>query len=1009
MKKTVSIILLGAVGWLFTPTQVKGQLFNDPRMFSFENEKDLQSAQTVKSSVELSTAHYKNGKKSLQWNYSPNATLSLKRDLQFEPKIKGDRDNYLSAFIVWVYSEKPQPGKTITFQFLKNGKLCTSFPFGINFKGWRGAWVCYERDMQGKPEVGMDEVKIVAPDTKGTLFFDHLITAIKVDPRQQTADLQVPFVNKKTKNHWLVVNQSYRIQPDIALQPVTDEQRRDIKKMEDKFRSIIYTPAKLYPKQMDEMRTQFAKYRISRKKGVISGMPIWFVRHAEAYERMIPNWNKDMLTRTGFEMADYFKLMQRMAIGYNNATNETDKAALKDMFMLMYDHITDQGVTFGSCWGNIHHYGYSLRDMYIAYFLMKDALKKEGKLDEAVKTMLWYGQTNKLYQKPVGNGIDMDTFNTSSVGCMSSILLMDDSPEKVQYLRSCSRWLDWGCRPAPGLADAFKIDGSGYHHCNNYPAYAVGGLNGATQMIYILSDTQFAVGELAHQTVKNALLAMRFYCNKLHFPLALSGRHPDGKGRLTPIHYAYMAMAGTPDKQQDFDRDMAAVYMRLGNNPRSTLEKKTYQRFQIKGCFAEEDPQGNLSLSYGCTAVQRRANWSAVVRGTSRYLWGAEHYVGENLYGRYLGYGSMQIMTAPEGVDVTPKTSGWVQDGFDWNRIPGVTSIHLPFDELKAKIRNVDISSGVEEMLYSDEAFAGGLSQLGVNGNFAMKLHEHDKYNGSHRARKSYHFFDRVIVCLGSDIENDVDQYPTETTIFQLEANDNAARKYWQDVHDNGKWWLDNLGTGYYSPQKAEFTPLVLQKSRNEETGAETEGTWTSLVINHGKAPKNAEYEYAVMPQATAEQMEAFAQHPSYTVIAKNRDAHIVSSKATNTISYALFEPPKGYLPGSPIARTDTSCLAMARYITPKHMILTVAQPDLALYRGPSDDVYKDGKRVERSIYGRPWRDNPSLEIPVTVTLIGKWKFNETDNIKLVAQDSKTTTIRFVCKDGLSYDLELNQ
>lgn len=144
-------------------------------------------------------------------------------------------------------------------------------------------------------------------------------------------------------------------------------------------------------------------------------------------------------------------------------------------------------------------------------------------------------------------------------------------------------------------------------------------------------------------------------------------------------------------------------------------------------------------------------------------------------------------------------------------------------------------------------------------------------------------------------------------------------------------------------------------------------------------------------------------------MIAKNRDAHIVSSKATNTISYALFETPKGYLPGSPIARTDTSCLAMARYITPKHMILTVAQPDLALYRGPSDDVYKDGKRVERSIYGRPWRDNPSLEIPVTVTLIGKWKFNETDNIKLVAQDSKTTTIRFVCKDGLSYDLELNQ
>ena len=42
--------------------------------------------------------------------------------------------------------------------------------------------------------------------------------------------------------------------------------------------------------------------------------------------------------------------------------------------------------------------------------------------------------------------------------------------------------------------------------------------------------------------------------------------------------------------------------------------------------------------------------------------------------------------------------------------------------------------SGMEEMLYSDEAFAGGLSQAHLNGNFGMVLHEHDKYNGSHRA-----------------------------------------------------------------------------------------------------------------------------------------------------------------------------------------------------------------------------------------------------------------------------------
>jgi len=72
-----------------------------------------------------------------------------------------------------------------------------------------------------------------------------------------------------------------------------------------------------------------------------------------------------------------------------------------------------------------------------------------------------------------------------------------------------------------------------------------------------------------------------------------------------------------------------------------------------------------------------------------------------------------------------PATSGWQQEGFDWNRIPGVTSIHLPLDLLKANVLNVDTFSGMEEMLYSDEAFAGGLSQGKMNGNFGMKLHEH--------------------------------------------------------------------------------------------------------------------------------------------------------------------------------------------------------------------------------------------------------------------------------------------
>ena len=472
---------------------------------------------------------------------------------------------------------------------------------------------------------------------------------------------------------------------------------------------------------------------------------------------------------------------------------------------------------------------------------MKDVLREAGKLQEAERTLRWYAITNEVYPKPEVDGIDMDSFNTQTTGRIASILMMEDTPEKLQYLRSFSRWIDYGCRPALGLSGSFKVDGGAFHHRNNYPAYAVGGLDGATNMIYLLSRTEFAVSKLAHETVKNVLLTMRFYCNKLNFPLSMSGRHPDGKGKLVPMHFAMMALAGSPDGKAEYDSEMASSYLRLISNsgvendapeymPKvsNAEERKAAKLLIEKGFRPEPDPQGNIAMGYGCISVQRRSNWSAVARGHSRYLWAAEHYLGANLYGRYLAHGSLQILTAASGQTVTPATSGWQQEGFDWNRIPGVTSIHLPLEQLQAKVLNVDRYSGMEEMLYSDEAFAGGLSQQKMNGNFGMKLHEHDKYNGSHRARKSFHFIDGMIVCLGSDIENTNTEFPTETTIFQLAVTDKAGHDYWENYQGDKKVWVVHLGTGYYVPTAIRFEKNFPQHSRMQNTGKETKGDWVS-------------------------------------------------------------------------------------------------------------------------------------------------------------------------------------
>lgn len=999
---------------------VVGQVVHNERLLSFENTLPSQLS-GKKCTFAISSDHYKDGTHSLKWTFQPGAELVLKRDLKFEQKDPTGKDTYLSAFIIWIYNEKAQD-KHVTFQFLKDGKVCTSFQFGINYTGWRAAWVCYERDMEGTPETGMNELRLTAPDVQGELYIDHLITAVKVDARQQAPDVQVPFVHKGTDNHWLVLYPHSLWKSDLPLENVTAKDLQDMHLMEQRFRKMIYTSGKLSDKEVTAIRRKYDKYGIHYTNGKVTGLPIFMVRQSEAYERMIPGWDKDMFTKLGMEMKDYFDLMKRIAVAYLNARDVSVKAEMKDKFMAMYDHITDQGVAYGSCWGNIHHYGYSLRNLYIAYFLMKKELQEAGKLDQAEAAMRWYAITNEVYAKPVGNGIDMDAFNTQTSGRIASILMMQDTPEKLRYLRSFSRWIDYGCRPAPGLADAFKSDGSAYHHCNNYPAYAVGGLEGATAMIYLMSNTRFAVSAEAHETVKKALLTMRFYCNKFQFPLSMSGRHPNGKGRLIPYQFGLLAKAGFSDGKQKYDKELAEAYLRLVEEPATTdknepdyvprtsskEERKLTAELKAAGFHPETDPQGNIALGYACVSVQRRDNWAAVVRGHSRYLWNAEHYLDADFYGRYLGYGSLQLLTGRPGQTVSFTTSGWQENGFDWNRMPGTTSIHLPFDKLRARVLNVDTFSGMEEMLYSDEAFAGGLSQAHTNGSFGMKLHEHDKYNGSHRARISYHFFGDKIIALGSDIENNNKDYPTETTVFQLAAITPVEKEYWNNFKDNGHTYLAPDGAGYFVPGKAVFEKRFPQVTVGERSVKPTEGDWVSLYFNHGKAPEKSSYEYVVLPKTDASTLAAFARKPDYKILQQNRSAHVVTSGAIT--SYILFETPEEKLPGQWIEKTDTSCLVMVDQQDKKHLLLTVSQPDLALYRGASDEAFdKDGKRIERSIYSRPWKYSASQEIPVTVTLRGQWTLQESPYVKLLSSDRKKTVIRFDCREARSYDVKLSR
>jgi chondroitin-sulfate-ABC endolyase/exolyase len=94
-----------------------------------------------------------------------------------------------------------------------------------------------------------------------------------------------------------------------------------------------------------------------------------------------------------------------------------------------------------------------------------------------------------------------------------------------------------------------------------------------------------------------------------------------------------------------------------------------------------------------------------------------------------------------------------------------------------------------------------------------------------------------------------------------------------------------------------------------------------------------------------------------------------------------------------------------------KLLRLSVADPDLRFYEGAADEKFDtNGKSIERSIYSREWIGNESKESKLQVELAGKWEINTINpDVSIVKTTSTTTIIEFVCKEGMTKEVVLNQ
>ena len=851
---------------------------------------------------------------------------------------------------------------------MKDGKECCHFDYNLGFKGWRGAWVAFERDMQGTPLPNMDKVVITASDNikTGRLFFDGIITASFQDVRHHTPDWQAPFVNEKTTSHWLVLNNSWKFNLDIPQKATLSEKDlNDIDTVTKRFISLVLKGNGI---NIRNAREKFASYGLKyNPDGTITGKPIYFVRYGETFLNLdIPD-AKLAFKKNGQLLRDLNDFLHSLACASKRAKKQEDRDEFTKMYIELTRHLLDQGFAAGSSQGTLHHLGYSMRNFYTAPVLMKEELRKAGLMEEVQQAMEWFSGVGEIKIAPKEPGMDIDAFNTSLMGRVASILMLEDSPYKYAYLQALSRWIDNGMKHTEGLRACFKRDGSVVHHRKSYPAYATGGFTGAVNAVWMLSKTGLAISEESHQNLKDALLAMRFYCYDGYFPLAMSGRHPDGKGALIDKHYSRLALAGTPDGRHDVDHE-------IGNALNSI-------------------PQGTRYYGFNCSMSHRYDKHLITIAGHSRYIWSAEIYQNANHYGRYTTHGSIEILPP---ATVGAEHSGFSQDGWDWCHIPGATAAVLPMKYMKANVLNVDEQSGYEEMLLSDEWFAGGVTHKCANGAYAMKLHEHDKYNGSLRARKSFFVIGNRVVCIGTDIENSLVGADVHTTLFQNSTDRTDGEGSLIDLEKGIV--QDHAGNIYFVKEgKAQYRHGK-QYSHHEESDAMTEGNFELAYISHGDVIRNASYEYMIFLPCSEEdykiacdkeQIEKYLQNLPYKVLRKDSEVHAIADLKTGIRSFAVFEEGK-------VDEMVLHCSpAMMMYsIEDGKMTLSVSNPDLALYDGPSDEVFdKDRNRVERSVYGRKWINNACGETIIKVTLKGEWKIEDGRGCDVTAEYKNGNTI----------------